>query len=183
MTTPKGGRPRHVPLTQRLVRALQNHRHLSSRPWLKCDGSGKWELRVRPRSDDEGDVCGHRRGVATLPSPVNPTCPKGYTAKGASAALPLLDDARGHRRRRGALHLHPWCVFRRCRSVVSGHRDHSFRAITIRASERSNVVMGCQRITLGKSEVAEWVEAVGDAKRPPRSGGRGLSTRMRRWVP
>lgn len=33
-----------MPLTQRLVRALQNHRHLSSRPWLKCDGSGFADL-------------------------------------------------------------------------------------------------------------------------------------------
>jgi len=41
-------------------------------------------------------------------SPVTPTSPEGYAAKGASAALPLLDDARWHRLRRGALHLHPW---------------------------------------------------------------------------
>ena len=50
----------------------------------------------------------HRRGGETPPSPVTPTCPTGYAAKGASPALPLLDDAHGHRRRRGALDLRPW---------------------------------------------------------------------------
>ena len=37
----------------------------------------------------------HRRGGETPPSPVTPTCPTGYAAKGASPALPLLDDAHG----------------------------------------------------------------------------------------
>jgi len=41
-------------------------------------------------------------------SAVTPTSPEGYTAKGASAVLPLLDDAQRHRLRRGALHLHSW---------------------------------------------------------------------------
>ena len=50
----------------------------------------------------------HRRGGETPPSPVTPTYPTGYAAKGASPALPLLDDAHGHRRRRGALDLRPW---------------------------------------------------------------------------
>ena len=57
------------------------------------------------RGGDAGDIAEESRRCQ---SPVNPTCPKGYTAKGASAALPLLDDARWHRRRRVALHLHPW---------------------------------------------------------------------------
>ena len=41
-------------------------------------------------------------------SVATPTSPEGYAAKGASAALPRLDDAQWHRLRRGALHLHPW---------------------------------------------------------------------------
>jgi hypothetical protein len=49
----------------------------------------------------------HRGGVTTKPFGRN-TSPEGYAAKGASAALPLLDDAQWHRLRRGALHLHPW---------------------------------------------------------------------------
>jgi len=51
----------------------------------------------------------HRQGAATPPSPATPSCPKGYDTKGASAALALLDDEARHRRRRAALHLHPWC--------------------------------------------------------------------------
>jgi len=55
---------------------------------------------------------------------------------GYHLALEWCRDARRSARR-------TLCVFRRCRSVVSGHRDRSFRAIAIRAPERSDVVLGC----------------------------------------
>ena len=48
VTTPKGGRPRLVPLTRRLAAALRAHRHLqSTRVLCQDDGSGVTQKIVR----------------------------------------------------------------------------------------------------------------------------------------